>query len=252
MRLVVSAKQRVNDGAISLSSCGAFPTVSDFLGLLTLDRIISGGDDGYCNRTDTAVRPGGICRLIAEGRRVIDPQLLKRVRERRGPSDPRGVRAAWARERRRRFDPRRAPRGMRYVLDSNVALKWVLRESDSDKACRLRDDWQQGILELLAPDVFPIEVAHALARSERRGIMTAAQGPIFLAGVLATQPTLHAYIPRLWRAYAIASRARMGVYDCLYVALAEQEACELVTADDRLIRALQPTCPFIKLLAALP
>ena len=78
---------------------------------------------------------------------------------------------------------------MRYVLDSNVALNWVLRGSDTDKARRLRDDWQQGIYELIAPDVFPIEVAHALARSERRGIITAAQGPIFLAGVLASQPT---------------------------------------------------------------
>ncbi len=29
---------------------------------------------------------------------------------------------------------------MRYVLDSNVALTWVLIEADSDKARRLRDD----------------------------------------------------------------------------------------------------------------
>ena len=27
---------------------------------------------------------------------------------------------------------------MRYVLDSNIALKWVLTEADSDKARRLR------------------------------------------------------------------------------------------------------------------
>ena len=45
---------------------------------------------------------------------------------------------------------------MKYVLDSNVALKWVLREIDSDKARRLRVDYQQQIHELLAPDVFPI------------------------------------------------------------------------------------------------
>ena len=141
---------------------------------------------------------------------------------------------------------------MRYVLDSNVALKWVLRESDSDKARQLRVDYKQQIHELLAPDVFPIEVAHALARSERRGIITPVQGPIFLADILASQPQLHPYIPLLWRAYSIASQARIGVYDCLYVALAEREGCELVTADDRLVRTLQPTFAFIKPLAALP
>ena len=141
---------------------------------------------------------------------------------------------------------------MRYVLDSNVALKWVLREIDSDKARRLRADYQQQIHELLAPDVFPIEVAHALARSERRGIITTAQGPLFLADILASQPQLHPYVPLLWRAYAISSQARIGVYDCLYVALAEREGCELLTADDQLVRTLKPTFPFITALDSLP
>jgi predicted nucleic acid-binding protein len=141
---------------------------------------------------------------------------------------------------------------MKYVLDSNVALKWVLREPDSDKARQVRVDCQQQIHELLAPDVFPIEVAHALARAERRAIITPVQGPMFLADILASPPHLYPYVPLLWRAYAISSQARIGVYDCLYVALAEREGCELLTADDRLVRTLQPTFPFITSLATLP
>ena len=43
------------------------------------------------------------------------------------------------------------------------------------------------------------------------------------------------YQPLLQRATAISSQARIGVYDCLYVALAEHENCELVTADGKLI-----------------
>jgi predicted nucleic acid-binding protein len=57
---------------------------------------------------------------------------------------------------------------MRYILDANVALKWVLPEADSDKAIRLRTDMQAGVHELLAPDVFPVEVAHALTRANAR------------------------------------------------------------------------------------
>ena len=34
---------------------------------------------------------------------------------------------------------------MKYVLESNVALKWVLRENNSDKARQLRIDYQQKI-----------------------------------------------------------------------------------------------------------
>jgi predicted nucleic acid-binding protein len=56
---------------------------------------------------------------------------------------------------------------MKSVLDSNIALKWVLTEVDSDKARRLRAEFQNQIHELIAPDVFPVEVAHGLAKAER-------------------------------------------------------------------------------------
>ena len=58
---------------------------------------------------------------------------------------------------------------MNYVLDSSVALKWVLPEPFSDRAIRLRDEFCKGVHSLLAPDVFPTEVGHALAKAERRG-----------------------------------------------------------------------------------
>jgi predicted nucleic acid-binding protein len=56
----------------------------------------------------------------------------------------------------------------------------------------------------------------------------------------------------LLRAADISSTFRLGVYDCLYVALAEREACEFVTADTRLPANLRNTFPFIVDLAALP
>jgi hypothetical protein len=37
---------------------------------------------------------------------------------------------------------------MKYVLDSSVALKWVLPEANSGKAIRLRDDYSNGLHEL--------------------------------------------------------------------------------------------------------
>lgn len=43
---------------------------------------------------------------------------------------------------------------MKYVLDSSVALKWVLAEVDSHKAIRLRDAYVAGVHELIAPDIF--------------------------------------------------------------------------------------------------
>ncbi len=145
---------------------------------------------------------------------------------------------------------------MKKVIDCSTAFKWVVAEPDTDKAIRLRDEYLGALLELLAPDLFPTEIANALLVAERRARIPAGQGVALLVTVLNTLPTLHAALPDLLpRAYAIAAQARqtrMSVYDCLYVALAEREKCDLVTADDKLARTLQPHFPFIVPLSSLP
>lgn len=73
-----------------------------------------------------------------------------------------------------------------------------------------------------------------------------------MLGILADAPAFFPYQPLVARGYAISSTYRVGVYDCVYVALAEREGCELVTADDRLVRNLQPHFPFIVALSSLP
>ena len=58
--------------------------------------------------------------------------------------------------------------------------------------------------------------------------------------------------PLLDRAVQISYQTRSGLYDCLYVALAEREGCELVTDDQKLIANLKPHFPFIVPLASPP
>ena len=60
---------------------------------------------------------------------------------------------------------------MKYVLDSSVAVKWVLPEKDSDKAIRLRDDYRQGPHQLTAPDRFTLEVMNILGKATARKIL---------------------------------------------------------------------------------
>jgi predicted nucleic acid-binding protein len=117
----------------------------------------------------------------------------------------------------------RSSRGMRYVLDSNVAIKWVLNELHSISALKVRDDFLGHIHELVAPDVFPVEIAHALSRAERKGALVPPQGTTALTGILQILPDLHESLLLLPRAFEISSQERIGVYDCLYLALAEKE-----------------------------
>lgn len=139
---------------------------------------------------------------------------------------------------------------MRYVLDSCIALKWVLNESGRKRAERLRDRFLAGTIQLIAPDVFPIEIGNTLTKAERRRKIEIGQASLFLTDILDPLPELYPSFPLLLRAIELSSRGRLGVYDCLYVALAEAEQCDVVTADERLLRAL-PDAP-IRLLSDLP
>jgi len=65
-------------------------------------------------------------------------------------------------------------------------------------------------------------------------------------------PALHPYISLMPRAYELSSAMRLGVYDCLYIALAEREGCEFVTADARLVAKVAARFPFVVPLASLP
>jgi predicted nucleic acid-binding protein len=139
---------------------------------------------------------------------------------------------------------------MRAVVDSCVALKTVLPEIDTPKAVRLLNEFRAGLHELLAPDTFPVEVAHALTRAERKGVIHRPLGVKRLVAVMRNPPDLHPYLPLLPRAAAISSGTGQGVYDCLYVALAEREGCELITSDTKLITKLGQAFPFIRELAS--
>lgn len=141
---------------------------------------------------------------------------------------------------------------MRYVLDASVGLCWVMPRPLSFKALQLRDDYRKSIHELIAPAHFPGEIASAATKAERQKIIPVGDARRLIADVLNTPPILFSLDPLFYRAVEISSQTRTGFYDCLYVALAEQENCELVTADDKLINALQGRFSFLVPLAALP
>jgi predicted nucleic acid-binding protein len=141
---------------------------------------------------------------------------------------------------------------MKYVLDSSVALKWVLPEPDSARAIRVRDEYNASVHELVAPDIFTPEIANALAVAERQGRIKPGEAAIFLHDIVRNAPAILPTAPLLIRAMEIALSTRQAVYDCIYIALAEREACEMVSADDQLVRKLRPLFPFLILLADFP
>ncbi len=141
---------------------------------------------------------------------------------------------------------------MKYVIDTSVDIKTYVQEPDSAKAVRLRNEYHQGIHQLIAPDIFPTEMCNVLMILERSGKIKPGDADIFFKQCLSQLPPLFAAVPLLPRALEIAKQFQQTVYDCLYVALAEREGHELVTADDKLVKAVRPTLQFVLPLSRLP
>lgn len=133
-----------------------------------------------------------------------------------------------------------------FVLDSSVAVKWALVEPGSAKALAFRDDVQNQVHAIIAPDVFASEVAHALTKAERQKIIPVGDSQKHLADILSAGPALQSFLPLLGRALEISSDTRIAITDCLFVALAEQEGCDMLTTDQKLITNL-PGYPIIHL-----
>jgi predicted nucleic acid-binding protein len=91
-----------------------------------------------------------------------------------------------------------------------------------------------------------------LTRAERQKRITVGEAESLWQGVLLARPRLVPYLPLMTKAIQISSSIRIGIYDCLYVALAERENCEFVTADDKILKNLKSQYPFIVSLASLP
>lgn len=141
---------------------------------------------------------------------------------------------------------------MKYVIDTSVDIKTHVQEHDSAKAIRLRNEYHHGIHDLIAPDIFPTEMCNVLLILERSGKIKTGEAELFFRQAVSALPPLFAAVPLLPRALEIAKQFQQTVYDSLYVALAEREGHELVTADDKLVRAVQPALPFVVALASLP
>lgn len=126
---------------------------------------------------------------------------------------------------------------MKLVIDANIGLSTLLPEPDTAKALQLSADFRKGIHELLAPDLYLLEVGNTLVNAARSGKIPQSGLPVMFADLMRTLPVMYQSASLFPRAYAIASSVRVTVYDAVYLALSEREGCPFVSNDAKLANA---------------
>ena len=121
------------------------------------------------------------------------------------------------------------------VVDASFAVKLLLPEADSELAREKWEAWANAREVIIAPAVFPVEVASVIRKSVHRGRIVASDGDIAFAemgrlGVEIREPS-----NLLREAWNIAKHFnRPAMYDSCYLALAAIVGCDFWTADLRL------------------
>jgi len=134
------------------------------------------------------------------------------------------------------------------VVDCSVAAKWVLPEPGDVPALRLLREEQSGEVSLLAPDLLLVEFAALLAKKARRKLISSDQAREGFQFMESSVLRLFETGPLLERALQLALHNQLSLWDSVYLALAIELDCQLITADRRLFRSGRSRRPVIRLL----
>jgi predicted nucleic acid-binding protein len=133
----------------------------------------------------------------------------------------------------------------RVVIDASVAVKWYVPEQGSIAAAALL----AAPIVRMAPDLLTAEIGNTLWKKIQRRELRRDDARSIAAAFVSSLPLeLRPSTNLLEGALEIALQLRCSVYDGLYIGLAVDEGCRVVTADDRLVRVTRgtPLEPFVR------
>lgn len=119
------------------------------------------------------------------------------------------------------------------VVDASIAVKWVIEEQGTSQALMLRQS-----ARLIAPELLVAECANILWKKARLGELSREEAVLAARLLQTAEVELLPTRSLLEAATRIAIEINHPAYDCLYVALAVENNCKFVTADERLLRRL--------------
>lgn len=138
------------------------------------------------------------------------------------------------------------------VVDSSVAAKWLLPESDSPEALSLISETLGKSKSLIVLDLLLTEVANAIWKRHHQHIVALDEAQKLLGRLLRMPVHIEPSTPLLNSAFDIAMKYDRAVYDALFVALAQETRLPGVTADEPLWQAVHGDFPNIVLLRDWP
>lgn len=135
----------------------------------------------------------------------------------------------------------------RLVVDASVILKWYLAdEVHGEKALALLKQHAIGELEILAPTLLTYELMNGLVIAGRRARIDENAVSLSLKGFLNLGIQFYDLNYFADKVFLYARLYGRSVYDSSYLALAELERVDFITADERLFNSVKKELPWVR------
>jgi predicted nucleic acid-binding protein len=123
------------------------------------------------------------------------------------------------------------------VVDASVIAKWFIEEEDSEKAAKIRNQFIEGQMELISPNLLHYEVLNALKYSKlfSNEELTSAVTSLENYGIIQV-PLNGEYAQKV---IIMSLENEISIYDAAYIGLAEILNIKIYTADRRLAKKLK-------------
>jgi predicted nucleic acid-binding protein len=124
-------------------------------------------------------------------------------------------------------------------VDASLIVKWEIPEEYDDLADAFAQECNSIGITYIAPDFVFAEASSGIRRQVFRGLIPVMHGlraVAALSRIPIKRYTCHDLYLDAWR--LAQTNDRSSLYDCYYLALAEQRGCDFWTADDKFFNAV--------------
>jgi predicted nucleic acid-binding protein len=125
-----------------------------------------------------------------------------------------------------------------YIVDASVAVKWLLEKNENyrDEARALYSSMKKGEIKLIAPTFLLVEILNILFKKkkvETEKIQRLING-LRNSGIVFVDTDQ--IIKNETKLEKVVFKYKTTAYDSLYLLLAQEEKCKLLTFDDELLK----------------
>ncbi len=135
------------------------------------------------------------------------------------------------------------------VVDSSISVKWFIEEEDSDIAQLILDQYTDGTLLFLAPNLIQAEFGNIVWKKLVFRGLSIVDADFAIQEFKTISFVLTPISILFDEAFQIAIKYKRSFYDSLYLALSVKENCGFVTADEKFYNAVKQDFPKMILLA---